>query len=95
MTYDEIQQFTDLQRRVVSLEQQANNDNSMVLKKAPNFANRLLEAFNRIEALEVTKNTDIEDLGARLTGMEKGYQDLSAFQDALCDVLSRLARRIR
>jgi len=74
MTYDELLQFTELQRRVVALEQKANNDNNMVLKKAPNFANRLVEAFERIEALEVREHTDISDLGARLTGMEKAYE---------------------
>jgi len=51
MTYDELLQFCELQRRVVALEQKATNDNNMVLKKAPNFANRLVEAFERIEKL--------------------------------------------
>ena len=64
----------ELERRVDRLEQKANNDNNMVLKKAPNFANRLVEAFERIEALEVRTHTDISDLGARLTGMEKAYE---------------------
>jgi|TARA_R110001583_G_scaffold21701_6_gene82186 hypothetical protein len=78
MTYDELLQFTELQRRVVVLEQKATDDNNMVLKKAPNFANRLVEAFERIEALEVRTHTDISDLGARLTGIETAYQELTA-----------------
>ena len=92
MTYDELLQFTELQRRVVVLEQKATDDNNMVLKKAPNFANRLVEAFERIEALEVRTHTDIEDLGARLTGMETAYQELTTSHNALCDALNNLTR---
>ncbi len=90
MNYDEILQFTELQRRVVVLEQKASDDSNMVLKKAPNFANRLVEAFGRIETLEVRTHTDIEDLGARLTGMEGGYQELSTSHSALCDVVAKI-----
>ena len=35
----------ELERRVIALEQKASDDNNMVLKKAPNFANRLVEAL--------------------------------------------------
>jgi len=82
----------ELERRVIALEQKASDDNNMVLKKAPNFANRLVEAFGRIEALEVRTHTDIADLGARLTGIEAAYQELSASHDAILDAQKEGAR---
>ena len=77
----------ELELRVERLEKKARDDSKMVLKKAPDFANLYVESFSRIAALESYFFGDPllcgTDLGARLTGMEKAYQDLCGEINAL------------
>ena len=44
-------QIDELEQRLDTLEAQAREDNSMVFKKAPNIVNRLLVAYDRLDAM--------------------------------------------
>jgi hypothetical protein len=74
----------ELEKRICALEAQAREDNSMVFKKAPNIVNRLLVAYERIEALEEGFQRERENT---MCDMDKLFEQLSDAHNVLCDAL--------